>query len=109
MGQEPRVTSGLLSCTCVVERPETRARHNSKDLRFKLLRIKRITSDSLKPNCIAIASKGVLSSHAISIILDALSSDNVISVLTGYGLVSYGFDTDMLLCVLWLWFSVISI
>lgn len=61
---------------CFVFLPCTRARHILKLLGFISLRISLITSFSLRSNCRAIASKGVRSSHAISMILSIWSTLN---------------------------------
>jgi hypothetical protein len=60
---------------CFVARPLTLARQSLKLRGFKRLRISFITSGSPRPNCCSIASKGVLSSQAISMILDSSSSE----------------------------------
>jgi hypothetical protein len=64
-----RSTEELRSARCLVALPCTRLRHMRKLEAFISFRIIAITSASLTPNCICIASNGVLSSHAISIIL----------------------------------------
>ena len=51
---------------CLVALPWTRARHMRHELGFISLRINAITSASLRPNCNRMASKGVRSSQAIS-------------------------------------------
>lgn len=76
-----RVISGFLFCACFWLMPLfTRLRQRLKLLRFNSLRIKAITSLSEKPNCVFIASNGVRSSHAISMILSiSLASIIIIS------------------------------
>ncbi|KZY74119.1 hypothetical protein A3737_25745 [Oleiphilus sp. HI0065] len=58
--------------------PDTRLRHNLNEFGFKLRRINRMTLDSSISNCCFIASKGVLSSQAISMILETSSVLNCI-------------------------------
>ena len=65
-----RVMSGFLFCACFLLMPLfTRLRQRLKLLRFNSLLIIAITSLSEKPNCALIASNGVRSSQAISMIL----------------------------------------
>jgi hypothetical protein len=59
-------TSNPRKALCLVALPCTLARHMRQELGFISLRIKVITSASLRPNCNKIASKGVRSSQAIS-------------------------------------------
>ena len=58
---------------CLVLRPWTRLRHRLKAGRDKCRRINMITDPSFRSNCVCIASKGVRSSHAISMIRDNVS------------------------------------
>lgn len=58
-----------------------RLRHNLNERVFNLSRIKAITWASLKPNCIAMASKGVSSDQAIPMTLDSSSADSLECVL----------------------------
>ena len=61
-----RSIEGWRNFSCLVCRPDTLARHRLKEDRFRPLRIIVITSPSLRPKRRFIASKGVRSSHAIS-------------------------------------------
>ena len=61
-----RPTSKPRKALCLVALPCTLARHMRQELGFISLRIKAITSASLRPNCKRMASKGVRSSQAIS-------------------------------------------
>jgi hypothetical protein len=63
-----RVVFSSRSFRCLVVRPLVRLRHIAKLLAFMFARMSSITSFSESPNCISIASKGVRSSHAISMI-----------------------------------------
>ena len=64
---------------CFVFRPDTRLRHNEKLEGFNRLRIRAITSGSRNPNWNSMASKGVRSSHPISIM--RLMSSSVITMI----------------------------
>ena len=59
---------------CLVFRPETRVRHNLKAPGFILDRIISTTAASLVPKFISMASKGVRSSQAISMMRERSSS-----------------------------------
>ena len=59
-----------LKAACLVARALTRMRHMRNELRFNWRRIRAITADSFNPNCFSMASKGVRSSHAISMTRD---------------------------------------
>ena len=59
-------TSKPRKALCLVALPCTLARHRRQELGFISRRISAITSASLRPNCNKIASKGVRSSQAIS-------------------------------------------
>lgn len=74
VGQWLRMTSGWRFFRCLVFRPLTRFRHSLKLEGFRDARIKAITEASGKPNCSSIASKGVLSSQAISMTLSLWSN-----------------------------------
>ena len=64
----------LFKIKCFVKRPFIRFRHILNELFFMLLRIKSITEASVRPYCKRIISKGVRSSHAISMSLDRSAS-----------------------------------
>jgi hypothetical protein len=61
-----RFTDSSRSFSCLMDCWCARLRQRSKLLRFRLRRINRITSFSFSPNCRSMASKGVRSSQAIS-------------------------------------------
>jgi hypothetical protein len=52
-----------------------RLRHILKELAFIWLRIRRTTADSFNPNCASIASKGVRSSQAISMMRETSAAE----------------------------------
>jgi hypothetical protein len=61
----------------LVARLVTRLRHILKELGFMLVRMKLITADSFNPYVRSIASNGVRSSQAISMILEVSPAVNV--------------------------------
>lgn len=61
---------------CLVDLPCTLALHLLNELGCKEALIIEMTSASANPNCISMASKGVLSSHAISMILSVSTCDS---------------------------------
>jgi len=67
-----RPTLNPRSALCFVFLPCTRALHMRKEEGFISRRISLITSDSAMPNCSRMASKGVRSSHAISMMRSML-------------------------------------
>ena len=73
MAEQPR------RARCLDSRPFILFRHILNELFFMLLRIKSITAASVRPYCKRIISKGVRSSHAISMSRDR--SDSVSGVL----------------------------
>ncbi len=73
------MTSWPRSFACFVLRPDTLFRHNLKLAGFRVHRMIAITCRSSISNCASMASKGVLSSQAISIILDTSSVDSFIN------------------------------
>lgn len=79
LGASPEMAEFPLRTRCLVSRPFILFRHFLNELFFMLLRIKSITEASVKPYCKRIISKGVRSSHAISMSRDR--SDSVSGVL----------------------------
>ena len=77
VGQYARVMPGGRIFRCLVCLPLIRLRHILNDDDFISLRISLTTADSFRPYNRSMASKGVRSSHAISMILDM--SDSVIT------------------------------
>lgn len=73
------MTSWPRSFECFVLRPDTLCRHNLKLAGFRLRRMIVITCRSSLSNCAFMASKGVLSSQAISMIRDTSSVDSFIN------------------------------
>jgi len=70
----PLIAEQFLKAWCLVRRPFILLRHILNELFFMLLRIKSITEASVKPYSKRIISKGVRSSHAISIKRDRSAS-----------------------------------
>lgn len=60
---------------CLAARPRTRMRQTLNERAFSCARIKAMTSGSGKPNCKAIASKGVSSCQAMAMMPDTSASD----------------------------------
>ena len=77
-----RPTPKFLFFRCLVDRFCTRFRHIFQLLRFISCRISSITLASGTPNWNSIASKGVRSSHAISLIRFTSLSDSLYTFLT---------------------------
>ncbi len=81
VGHLCRSIEGWRNFSCLVERPDTLARHRLKEDRLRLCLIIVITSPSLRPKRRFMASKGVRSSHAISMMR---STSSVFLLASGF-------------------------
>ena len=72
-----RSTSSSRSCRCLVFLPCTLLRQFRQLCGFSSLRISAMVSASVSPNCCSMASKGVLSSQAISMMRSISASPSV--------------------------------
>ena len=88
VGHLCRSIEGWRNFSCLVERPVTLALQRLKEDRFKLLLIIVITSPSSRPKRRFMASKGVLSSHAISMMR---SKSGVFLLTSGFSVLAGGF------------------
>ena len=83
-----RSIDGWRNFSCLVERPDTLARHRLKEDRLRLCLIIVITPVSLRPKRRFMASKGVRSSHAISMMR---STSSVFLLASGFSVLAERF------------------
>ena len=75
MGMDVAIVLARGGSQVTVVEPDAAKRQALIDLAFSCARIKAMTSGSVKPNCKAIASKGVSSCQAMAMMPDTSASD----------------------------------